>query len=95
MSGPLSAHDGRAHSGNPHDGKDPGGASSPQGPTQERSYRSTVLECDAEILEGMLKRADFSIAGKDFTIYCDEPETVGGDNSAPPPMAYLAAAILF
>ncbi len=66
-----------------------------QGPTRERSYRSTVLECDAETLGTMLKRADFSIAGKDFSIFCDEPETIGGDNSAPPPMAYLAAAILF
>ena len=66
-----------------------------QGPNRERSYRSTVLECDAETLGTMLKRADFSIAGKDFSIFCDEPDTVGGDNSAPPPMAYLASAILF
>ena len=69
--------------------------SSSQGPTRERSYRSIVLECDAETLGTMLKRADFSIAGKEFSIFCDEPDTIGGDNSAPPPMAYLAAAILF
>ena len=69
--------------------------SSSQSPTRERSYRSTVLECDAETLGTMLKRADFSIAGKEFSIFCDEPDTIGGDNSAPPPMAYLAAAILF
>ena len=68
---------------------------SSQGPTRERSYRSIVLECDAETLGTMLKRADFSIAGKEFSIFCDEPDTIGGDNSAPPPMAYLAAAILF
>ena len=64
-------------------------------PARERSFRSTVLECDAETLGTMLKRADFSIAGKEFSIFCDEPDTIGGDNSAPPPMAYLSAAILF
>ena len=90
MSGPLSSHNDTFNSD-----KDADIASLPKGPSRERSYRSTVLECDAETLGTMLKRADFSIAGKDFSIFCDEPETIGGDNSAPPPMAYLAAAILF
>lgn len=75
--------------------RDSDGTSVAQDPTRGRSYRSTVLECDAETLGTMLKRADFSIAGKEFSIFCDEPDTIGGDNSAPPPMAYLAAAILF
>ena len=59
-----------------------------------QNYRSGVIECDAEALERMRKRADFSILGG-FSIECDEPESVGGDNSAPPPMAYFAAAVLF
>ena len=59
-----------------------------------RNFRSSLLECDAEALERMRKRADFSMFGG-FTIYCDEPESIGGDNSAPPPLAYFAASILF
>ena len=59
-----------------------------------QNYRSGVIECDAEALERMRKRADFSMMGG-FSIDCDEPESVGGDNSAPPPMAYFAATVLF
>ena len=59
-----------------------------------QNYRNGVIELDAEGLERMRKRADFTSFGP-FTIYCDEPETVGGDNSAPPPLVYFAASILF
>jgi hypothetical protein len=53
-----------------------------------------VIECDAEALDRMRKRADISALGG-FTIYCDEPPSIGGDNSAPPPLYYFAASILF
>ena len=58
------------------------------------SYTTSVIECDAESLERMRKRADISVLGG-FTMYSDEPPELGGDNSAPPPMYYLAASILF
>jgi hypothetical protein len=58
------------------------------------SYRSMVIECNAEALERMRKRVDISALGG-FTIYCDEPPSIGGDNSAPLPLYYFAASILF
>jgi hypothetical protein len=30
-----------------------------------------------------------------FEIACDEGEQIGGDNTAPPPLAYFAASIAF
>ena len=77
-------------------------ASSPQQPNYNpfppgQSSRSFVLECDAEALEGMRKRADFKgfEDAPGFSIDCDEPALIGGDNSAPPPLPYFAASILF
>ena len=58
------------------------------------TYRRIVVECDAETLERMRKRADVTSFG-DMTIYSDEPTTFGGDRSAPSPLAYFASAILF
>jgi hypothetical protein len=54
-----------------------------------------VIECDVEALQRMCKRADISAFGG-FTIYCDEPPSIGGDNTAPPPPPYyFVASILF
>ena len=41
--------------------------------------------------ERQTKRAMFD----HFEMICDEGEMLGGDNSAPPPLAYFAAAIAF
>jgi hypothetical protein len=30
-----------------------------------------------------------------FTVYCDEAERIGGDNSAPPPLAYFGLSLAF
>lgn len=30
-----------------------------------------------------------------FEVLCDEPQALGGDDSAPPPLAYFAAALGF
>ena len=30
-----------------------------------------------------------------FTVYCDEAERIGGDNTAPPPLAYFALSVGF
>ena len=45
----------------------------------------------AETRTRQLKQASF--AG--FELLCDESEQLGGDNSAPPPLAYFAAAVAF
>lgn len=41
--------------------------------------------------EGQQKRARFG----PFDILCDESALIGGDDSAPPPLAYFAASIAF
>ena len=58
------------------------------------SRRSTVVEVDVEDMGDMLRRAFVKSAGK-FTIYCDEPEAIGGNGTAPAPLHYFAASILF
>lgn len=41
--------------------------------------------------ERQRKRATFG----NFEIHCDESALIGGDDSAPPPLAYFAASIAF
>lgn len=53
--------------------------------------REITLEADAETLEKMRKEGD----ARGFTVYCDEGERVGGDNSAPPPLAYFGLSLAF
>lgn len=59
-----------------------------------RTSRSTVTEVDVEDLGNMLRRA---FVGRDvkFTIYCDEPPSIGGNSTAPSPLGYFAASIAF
>ena len=66
------------------------------GPSQESGpsgevFRSFSVEISGQALERMHKQADF----REFTIHCDEGPRLGGDDSAPPPLAYFAAAIMF
>ena len=58
------------------------------------SRRSTMVEVDVEDMGDMLRRAFVKSAGT-FTIYCDEPEAIGGNGTAPAPLHYFAASILF
>jgi hypothetical protein len=53
--------------------------------------REIVLEADAETLEKMRKEGH----ARGFTVYCDEGERVGGDNTAPPPLAYFGLSLAF
>jgi hypothetical protein len=53
--------------------------------------REIVLEADTETLA--LQRKEGHARG--FTVYCDEGERIGGDNSAPPPLAYFGLAVGF
>ncbi len=49
------------------------------------------LDVVASTAERQTKVATF---GK-FTIHCDEGAAIGGDDTAPPPLAYFAASIAF
>jgi len=53
--------------------------------------REIQMEADAETLEKMRKEGH----ARGFTVYCDEGERIGGDNTAPPPLAYFALALAF
>lgn len=53
--------------------------------------RRFVFDVRAEKVLRQQKRAVF--AG--FEIRCDEGERIGGDNTAPPPLAYFAASVAF
>jgi hypothetical protein len=56
-----------------------------------RVNREIVLEADAETLERLRKEGH----ARGFTVYCDEAERTGGDNSAPPPLAYFGLSLAF
>ncbi len=53
--------------------------------------REILVEADAETLEKMRKEGH----ARGFTVNCDEGERVGGENTAPPPLAYFALALAF
>ena len=56
-----------------------------------QSSRSMVIECEADDMGNMLRRVNVS----GFRIMCDEPKTIGGTGTAPAPLHYFAASILF
>ena len=53
--------------------------------------REIALEADAQTLKPMRKEGH----ARGFTVYCDEGERIGGDNTAPPPLAYFGLSIGF
>jgi len=53
--------------------------------------RDIVVEADAETLEKMLKMGHV----RGFTVMCDEGARVGGDDTAPSPLAYFTIGIGF
>jgi len=53
--------------------------------------REIVLEPDAEALRKMRKEGH----ARGFTVYCDEAERIGGENTAPPPLAYFGLSLAF
>lgn len=58
---------------------------------EQQIKREIVLEADAQTLERMRKEGH----ARGFTVYCDEGGHIGGDNSAPPPLAYFGLAVGF
>ncbi len=58
--------------------------------------REVVFELEARNITPMLKIATVSRNREDFyTIACDEGKHLGGQGSAPPPLAYFSAAVAF
>jgi uncharacterized OsmC-like protein len=53
--------------------------------------REIIVEADAETAEKMRKEGH----ARGFTVYCDEAERTGGDNTAPSPLAYLGLSLAF
>ena len=53
--------------------------------------RSITIEADTATLERQRKEGQ----SRGFTVYCDEPEQIGGDNTAPPPLSYFTMALGF
>ena len=53
--------------------------------------REIVIEADAESIERMRKEGHV----RGFTVFCDEQQRTGGDNSAPSPMGYFALSVAF
>ena len=56
------------------------------------------LVVEARALEKQRKEARVTLtspAGTPFTIHCDEGAYLNGDDTAPPPLAYLSASIAF
>lgn len=74
---------------------DPEEAGSSLKPVQKREI---VLQVEAQSLENMRKQASVTVehpTGSTFSIICDEGAYLGGDDSAPPPLAYFSAGIAF
>lgn len=74
----------------------------PAGPEQREAGQAGVQEIrihvSAESLEKMKKRAVVKSGRADsstWEILCDEGKRIGGDDSAPAPLAYYSAGIAF
>ena len=57
--------------------------------------REVVIEADAETLEKMRKEGHAKVREAVYTVYCDEGASLGGDGSAPPPLAYFCTSLAF
>lgn len=72
--------------------------STPADPTASRDIR---IHVSARTLDGQKKRAEVWSEGQGrpmgsrFAIVCDEGKRIGGDDSAPPPLAYFSAGVAF
>ncbi len=53
--------------------------------------RSITIEADTATLARQRKEGQ----SRGFTVFCDEPETIGGGNTAPPPLSYFCTALGF
>jgi hypothetical protein len=67
----------------------------PPGLDPNVTRREVVVEADAETLEKMRKEGRAKIREHVYTIHCDEGANLGGDDSAPPPLAYFCTSLAF
>jgi len=65
---------------------------------QETQRRDLELRVEAWAAQNMRKEATITIpshGGATYEIACDEGRWLGGDNTAPPPLAYFSSSIAF
>ena len=60
-------------------------------PDDGKSARIISIDIDAKTLTGMAKEGH----ADQFTVFCDEAERLGGTDTAPSPMRYMALAVAF
>jgi hypothetical protein len=63
-----------------------------------RAGHSLELVVEAEALDKQHKKGEATLTqpeGKTFTIHCDEGAYLSGDDTAPPPLAYLSSSVAF
>ena len=60
-------------------------------PNDGTSTRIITVEVNAKSLDKQKKEGH----ADEFTLYSDESERLGGDNSAPSPMRYMAMSVAF
>ena len=76
-------------------------ASAPPSPADPSASRDICIHVSARTLDGQKKRAEVwnegvgRPPGSRFAIICDEGKRVGGEDSAPAPLAYFSAGIAF
>ncbi len=74
------------------------GESVPNAARQDGVRREIVIEVEAETLERQRKLARVRSgggAGSTFEMICDEGARIGGDDTAPSPLAYFSAGVAF
>lgn len=59
--------------------------------TKESRGKTITMSADITALEKQRKVASF----RDFEIFCDEPQWLGGEDQHPQPLTYLAAGVGF
>lgn len=66
------------------------------GKPDEQGRRTITLHVEAETQDRQLKHAVISGGSTSpFEVYCDEGAYLGGDDSAPSPLAYFSLGIAF
>ena len=63
-----------------------------------RGGHSIEVVVESEALEKQRKKSQVTLkqpVGTTFTIYCDEGSYLNGDDTAPPPLAYLSSSVAF
>ncbi|MDE2836298.1 MAG: hypothetical protein OXL97_02155 [Chloroflexota bacterium] len=70
--------------------------SEPRAGNQDGVRREIVIQVEAETLERQRKLARVqSGSGSAFEMLCDEGTRIGGDDTAPSPLAYFSAGVAF